>query len=273
MKVFDFNIHLPQKVSDDVNEVIDDDLNLDATGIVNGLKRHYPSIKHLEGANVLLFNQKLFHQTPDLSVFIKEVRSKFKHFLLTALTDFRDPLIDQYLDITRSQGVHAYMFNSYLQKIAEKDFEKVLHVCRFAEANNKIICIDGSYGTSKMYEYDNMKLACFVADHISKVPIVIIHSGGYRIMEAMLLAMDKRNVILDTSFSLNYYLGSSLEKDYAFAYKRLGAGRVVFGSDVPYMDFNEAHRQQLDFFERSGFSSDEIEKIFFHNAVQLTHGR
>lgn len=272
MTIFDFNIHLPQKISEDVNEVIHDDLNLDIRGLVNGLRLHYDSIRRAMGANILLFNQHLFRDGTDLSMFTKEVKGKFQQFLYTALIDFRDPHIDGYLERALEQGVHTFMFNSYLQEITENDFTKVLRVCRHAEANNKIICIDGSFGTSKMYTYDNMKLACFVADHVSKVPIVIIHSGGYRILEAMLLAMDKKNVLLDTSFSLNYYLGSSLEQDYAFAYRKLGSNRVLFGSDNPYMNFTEAYRQQIDFFERNKFSSTEIESIFYLNALSLVNG-
>jgi uncharacterized protein len=273
MKLFDFNIHLPQKESANVNEVIQDDLNLNSQGLINGLKRHYNSIEKTSGINILLFNQKLFDNDPDFSPFIRQIRNKFEHFLLTALIDFRNPLIDQYLDRAKKEGVHTFMFNSYLQKIAEQDYEKVLRVCRFAEANNTVICIDGSYGTSKMFTYDNMKLACYVADHITNVPIVIIHSGGYRIMEAMWLALDKKNVMLDTSFSLNYYLGSSLEQDYAFVYKRIGAKRVLFGSDVPYMKFDEAFSHQLDFFKRNGFSQEELGNIFYGNAMRLVHGK
>jgi predicted TIM-barrel fold metal-dependent hydrolase len=84
--------------------------------------------------------------------------------------------------------------------------------------------------------------------------------------------MDKKNVMLDTSFSLNYYLGSSIEKDYAFAYRRLGAKRVLFGSDVPYVNFENVFSEQLDFFNRFGFSSEDLENIFYKNAMRLAHG-
>lgn len=273
MKLFDFNIHLPQKVSEDVNDVIDDDLNLTVEGLINGLHRHYSTIKSVSGINVLLFNQRLFHNESDLSTFTTELKKKFESFLLTALIDFRDPLVNQCLDNAKAAGVSAFMFNSYLQKIADSDFERVLNVCKYAERNKKIICIDGSYGTSKMYAYDNMKLACFVADNITNVPIIIVHSGGYRILEAMLLAMDKNNVLLDTSFSLNYYLGSSLEQDYAFAYKKLGSGRVLFGSDIPYVNFPEILKQQMDFFHKAGFSSADLENIFYKNSIQLANAQ
>jgi uncharacterized protein len=273
MKIFDFNIHLPQNVSVNVDDVILDDLNLSSQGLTNGLNRHLASLKQLTGLNVLLFNQNLFEPKNDSILnFVNELKTQFEKILLTALIDFRMEQVSAYLDRARHEGVHTFMFNSYLQKIHETDFAKVLQVCKYAEANKIVVCIDASYGTSKMYTYDNLKLACFVADHITKVPIVIIHSGGYRVMEAMLLAMDKRNVFLDTSFSLNYYLGSSLEQDYAFAYKKLGAKRVLFGSDLPYLKFENAYSEQLDFFNRSGFSSDDLDHIFYKNSVRLVDG-
>jgi predicted TIM-barrel fold metal-dependent hydrolase len=164
------------------------------------------------------------------------------------------------------------MVNSYLQRIEDSDFPDVLKVFKFAETKKIIVCIDGSYGTSKMHAYDNSRLACYIADNVSRVPIVIIHSGGYRVMEAMLLAADKKNVLLDTSFSLNYYLGSSLEQDYAFVYKRLGSSRVLFGTDVPYMSFDDAFNEQFSFFERFSFRSEELENIFYNNAIKLADG-
>ena len=275
MKVFDFNIHLPTLVAGDVNNVIDEDLTLSGSGLLDGLIHHYNDLKGLDGLNVLLFNQNLFHQEKTIAPFVQELKKRYDNHLLTCLVNFRDKNVNSYLEKSLKEGVHAFMFNSYLQKIRRSDFEDVLNVCRFAEENNRMICIDGSYGTSKMYEYDNMLLACFVADHITKVPIVIIHSGGYRIIESMLLALDKPNVMLDTSFSLNYYIGSSLEQDYAFAYKKLGCDRVLFGSDNPYVKLAEVKEQQLTFFLKYGFSTAEIESIFYENATRLMrdHGR
>jgi uncharacterized protein len=272
MKIFDFNIHLPQKQSPDVNEVIADDLSLSIEGLERGLVVHAGKIKNAEGINVLMFNQDLFCGQGDLSRFKIGLKEHFKKFMLTSLVDFRKKNIKEYLANAFDQGVNAIMFNSYLQKIEERDFEAVLTACRYAEERGRIVCVDGSYGTSKMFQYDNMKLACALADNITKVPIMIIHSGGYRVMEAFLLAADKKNVMLDTSFSLNYYLGSSLEKDYAFVYKKIGADRVVFGSDIPYVEFDAVFNEQKSFFNKYGFTEEWQQKIFHDNALTLAHG-
>jgi predicted TIM-barrel fold metal-dependent hydrolase len=156
-----------------------------------------------------------------------------------------------------------------LQRIAESDFKQVLQVCEYASSKGLKICIDGSYGTSKMYTYDNMQLACFIADHIFETPIIIVHAGGYRVIEAMLLAADKKNVWLDTSFSLPYYQLSSIEQDFAYVIKKMDCHRVIFGSDHPYIQLQEALSSHLAFFEKYKFSDAQIEKILFTNALEL----
>lgn len=267
MKVFDFNIHLPFIVDDDVNIVISQDMSLNVEGIRLGLDHHKYVLRHCEGANFLLFNTNLFDN--DVSPFFKEVNSSLKIKKYTALIDFRRTDIHDYLDSLVKCGVNAVMLNSYLQKIQDHEFELILKVFQYAESLGLIICIDGSYGTSKMYKYDNLKLACFIADSIHKVPIVIVHSGGCRLLEAMLLSLDKSNVWLDTSFSLPYYENSSIELDFAYALKKMSCNQIVFGSDHPYMEFNETLEKHRNFFEKYRFKDSEIEKILYSNALNL----
>lgn len=268
MKVFDFNIHLPSiYVGENINSTIKRDLTLDSTGIVEGLKSHIAAIKHVDKVNFQLFNTCLFDN--EVSDFIQTAKSYSLEYTLTALTDFRRPDFHKYLLRAKAQGVQAIMFNSYIQHIATADFEQVLMVCKSAEELGMTICVDGSYGTAKMFEYENIKLACYLADRISRSPIVIVHSGGYNVLQAMLLALDKPNVWLDTSFSLPYYIGSSLEIDFAFAFKKMDYKRVVFGSDNPYMNIDDCVQIHQTFFEKYNFPASAIEDIFYNNAKLL----
>jgi hypothetical protein len=267
MKIFDFNIHLPFNNHLDVNVVINQDLNLTAEGIQAGFNFHKNAIAACEGANFLLFNTRLFNE--DVLPFFHSVYGYLKQVTYTALVDFRHDHIFDYINCLHAAGVHAIMFNSYLQCITESDFKQVLQVCEYGSSKGLKICIDGSYGTSKMYTYDNMRLACFIADHIFETPVVIVHAGGYRVIEAMLLAADKRNVWLDTSFSLPYYQGSSIEQDFAYVIKKMDCRRIVFGSDHPYIPFKEALSSYLDFFEKYKFNDVQIEKIIYSNALEL----
>lgn len=267
MVFFDFNIHLPFLKSDDVNDIIKQDLNLNCNDLIKGFEMHLNNISKCKGANFLLFNTKLFDE--DVSEFFKLSKAKFKESYYTALVDFRDENVYNYIDNLKTSGVNAIMFNSYLQQISENEFSRVISACKYASKNELIVCIDGSYGTSKMYAYDNIKLACLVADEVTDTPIVIVHSGGYRVIEAMLLAADKKNVWLDTSFSLPYYINSSIEQDFAFVLKQLNCDRIVFGSDYPYMEVEKTLEQHLNFFRKYSFSEEEQEKILFRNAFKL----
>jgi len=271
LQIFDFNIHLPSIQHDDVNVVIHQDLNLDVNEIQTGFKMHQHLFKKCVGVNFLLFNTNLF--LDDVNPFFESVKNVTRNAKYTALVDFRDNNVFAYIDKVKQYGVHAIMFSSYLQQISESDFLKVINVCKYAEEKKLIICIDGSYGTSKMYAFDNMKLACTIADIITIAPIVIIHSGGCRLIEAMLLAEDKKNVWLDTSFSLPYYLESSIEADFAYVLKKMSVERIVFGSDHPYLQYDEAISKHLTFFAKYNFSPFQIEKVMGLNALQLYDGR
>ncbi|MCW7482138.1 amidohydrolase family protein [Leptospira kanakyensis] len=229
-----------------------------------GFEVHKSKIDKADRINVLLFNTNLFNLEINLDIVFPN-----KNTVYTALIDFRRFDLISYLEKVYLSGVKAIMFNSYLQRISEADFLLVYKACKYAEEKGMIICIDGSFGTSKMYAYDNLKLSCFICDLIHKTPVVIVHSGGRRILDFMLLALDKDNVWLDTSFSLPFYIGSSAELDFAFAYKKLNCDRIVYGSDYPYNDFDEALKIHLDFFEKHRFSVLHIEQILYLNCKRL----
>jgi predicted TIM-barrel fold metal-dependent hydrolase len=267
MKIFDFNIHLPYINDENVNVVIENDMSLTAESLQKGFDRHKHILKDCSGANFLLFNTKLFDN--DVSFFFSRVESQVEIIKYTALIDFRREDIQNYIDNLVISGVSAVMINSYLQQIKDSDFGLVLDAFEYAAKKNLILCIDGSYGTSKMYEFDNLKLACFISDNITSVPIVIIHAGGYRLIEAMLLADDKKNVWLDTSFSLPYYEDSSLEIDFAYVLKKMNCDKIVFGSDHPYITFERALNIHLNFFSKYNFRNEDIEKLLYKNAIKL----
>jgi uncharacterized protein len=264
MKIFDFNVHLPSIQHEDVNRVIENDMSQDASGILAGISTQADAIKRMQRANIMLFNRHLFDSANTLIQDNPE-----KKLIFTCLIDFRRADALGYIDRAAEAGVKAIMFNSYLQQISDSDFLAVHQACRHAVAKKMVICIDGSFGTSKMYAYDNVRLACFIADLITTVPIIIVHSGGKRVLDVMLLALDKRNIFLDTSFSLPYYIGSSVEQDMAFAFKKIGTERILFGSDHPYINFHDAIKSHTAFFDKHSFSSRQIEQIMHDTAGQL----
>ena len=121
-----------------------------------------------------------------------------------------------------------------------------------------------------MYDFDNLKLVAFLSQNIQKSPIIILHSGGARIFDAMLIADACPNVFLETSFSLEYYKGCSLEKDMLYAYKKLGANKVIYASDYPAVGtLQESINNQINWLGQCDFSDTELEKVFFHNSMKI----
>lgn len=55
-----------------------------------------------------------------------------------------------------------------------------------------------------------------------------------------MVAKSNPNVYLDVSFTPAYFHGSSVADDCGFLIRRLPAGRVLYGSDFPYVPFAES---------------------------------
>jgi predicted TIM-barrel fold metal-dependent hydrolase len=69
--------------------------------------------------------------------------------------------------------------------------------------------------------------------------IVLAHAGGYRVLDAFMVAKSNPNVILESSFTLGYFAGSSVEQDLAFAMRCLPEDRAIYGSDYPEYEIGD----------------------------------
>jgi predicted TIM-barrel fold metal-dependent hydrolase len=269
LKIFDFNVHLPVIDAADASLRINDETALDAAGLLAAYRHHAGALSGLSGINFMLFNQQLFDGPVDLTAFVGEVKKTIENVSLTALLNFRSPDLAGIFDNLSAQKVKFVKFHSYVQKITQADAALASKAALMAQERNMGICIDTSYGTTSMYRHDNLSLACEVADLVDKVPIILLHSGGARLMEAMLIALSRPNVFLETSFSIPFYEGTSIAMDAAFAYKKTGAEKIIYASDFPYVSQEASLAAHHKFFDQHGFSNAEIEKIMFGNAINL----
>lgn len=107
------------------------------------------------------------------------------------------------------------------------------------------------------YESDPTDVSV-LAKRYPDVKIVMAHlcGCGYRGVEYI---ADCPNVYVDTS-------GGQPEDGFLqYAVKRLGADRLLYGSDAPCRDFGCQKSKVLD----AGLDSASLEKIFYKNAVEL----
>jgi predicted TIM-barrel fold metal-dependent hydrolase len=254
--MFDCNIHLPCGVSA-LESRLCDERNMAINELIACFRYHLPKLKsRIDAGNFMLFNERL--PPEEVAVFTALVREEFANARFTAICNVQNKNEFERLELLKHGGVDAITFHSYFQKISDNDFPQVLALAKTAADLNMPILIDTSYGSIAMYRYDNLKLAAFLLEEIKSIPIVLVHSGGARIIEAFLLADACPNVYLETSFSLPYYLGSSVEQDQAFAYKKLSE-RVIYGSDLPYIDIDESLSCLLTFTKKWGFSDTQVD--------------
>jgi predicted TIM-barrel fold metal-dependent hydrolase len=79
-----------------------------------------------------------------------------------------------------------------------------------------------------------------LAQEMPRLRMVLAHAGGHNVLEAFMAAKANPNVHLDISFTPAYFRGSSVAQDCGFVCRRLPPGRVLYGSDFPYVPFGES---------------------------------
>lgn len=255
----DFNIHLC--AGDSLSKLLQDDFTLECPALLKRIQKFLDcSGSELKSANLMLFNQAL--STKDVAV-VSSFCSNYsdKGIFLTLLASPDHITSCDQLHSLKMSGLSAITFHSYHQYITKGVYSDFSKLAGWAEELKMPILIDGSYGTLDIYNIDNLDFVAYLASLVKNVPIVIMHSGGARILEAMLLVESTSNLFLETSFTLPYYTGSSVENDLAFAYKKIGLERVVYGCDYPYITREASMAASLSFFDNYNFGLSAQEWI------------
>lgn len=258
--MIDWNVHLPCG-SENLEHRWSEERTMEGSDLIRCFEVHLPTLKKdLVCANFMVFNPSIDYH--GLEEFCSHVRRVYPNAHITILGDIfsEDPVC--HVRRLYDAGVNSLKFHCYFQYIEESNYKNILNLCIAAKEFKMPIFLDTSYGSLDMYRFDNLRLASYILKEINDIPVILLHSGGARILEAFLLADCCPNVFLDTSFSIPYYLGSSIEKDFAFAYKKIGVDRVLYGSDFPYISLDDSISKTREFFIRNDFSELEIETIF-----------
>lgn len=152
----------------------------------------------------------------------------------------------------------------YDQEITRNKYSNILEIAEYAEEKGMILTICSTYGSKLIYDTNGIELAILLKKKID-IPLILAHGGASKVIDAMSIALDYENIYLDLSFSLKYWWGSSILKDYAFALKKLNCERIFYGSDYPYVSFNDSLNFFLNFVKKYNFSETEKEQFLFEN--------
>jgi predicted TIM-barrel fold metal-dependent hydrolase len=181
-------------------------------------------------------------------------------FFFTLQPDFRRADALERVELAAAAGFRGLTFHSYLQEIAAQDYPAVVRLAQRASGLGLFSGFCTAHGSKRMFDFYSLPLVAEVAKVVSG-PVFLYHNGGARVLEAMLLCEMWPNLYLETSFSLSYWKGSSVEADLAFAIKKIGPQRVLFGSDAPFVGLGAALRDHEVFFSSHRFEPSETELI------------
>lgn len=257
MKLTDMQVY-PTAVAD--HEAVGRTGGAELKAACAGYARSFKKLGVARGLVVIL-NPDFFRKSENSRELAKASAAHPGAFEFAAMLDFRAKDAGDLLEEAARAGVRSLKFHPYRQKIAKEDLARAADLAAAAERRGLYPTVCCSYGTRDLGRYSGLALAGLLAGRL-KGPIVMAHAGGAKLLDAMLIAADAPNVFLDTSFTLDYYAGSSLEGDLAFAVRKLGPSRWMFGSDAPFVAQADSVRRARSFFRKHRFLPNEIEEIF-----------
>ncbi len=126
-------------------------------------------------------------------------------------------------------------------------------------------------------EKDDMKLVQDILAFVEKfkqLPIILAHAGGFKHKKIIPLAK-RSNIYLDLSYSLMTFIRFS-KYDYLKAFmtalKKIGASKIIFGSDFPECTVAESISILLEILDDFEYNQEDKAKILSGNILKLIGG-
>ena len=146
----------------------------------------------------------------------------------------------------------------------EKDKESIIEILNLCNKLDLIVmfCTYVANRISLMAETDPYRQLISIIRKSPKTRIVLIHGGLYRLLEYADLARFNENIILDLSYTLLKYQGSSLDHDIKYLFREFDR-RICIGSDHPEYSLSSTRKRAEELSE--GISPEKIKNIFYRN--------
>lgn len=200
----------------------------------------------------------------DERVFEKEILRIPPRLALAVMINFRRPYFVEIIKRARERGAIGVKILTYEQEITVQDYPALRELAGEVERQDMFLTICSTFGSKKLYAHDAIGLASHLLQEGFSAPLIMAHGGGSRARDVFLLMDDAANVYVDTSFTTTYWRGSAVIDELAYMLRRFPA-RCFFGSDTPYVPWEEVQRDAKDLLMK--LPEECQEKLLYVNAA------
>ncbi len=191
-----------------------------------------------------------------------EVRSASEHLHPLAFLDFNKfeslSALTVFLDRVSQLGYTGVKIHPRLSGIT---FSHDWLPSAIAEANrrNLTVFLCTYLGSGSQLTLRDLAIAL---DSVESPRVVLLHGGGVKLLEASELVRNNPSVLLDLSFTLCKYPGSSIDADIQFLFSHFDR-RICIGSDSPEFSLQQFRTRFEHFAE--GLPIDKVQNIGHRN--------
>jgi len=153
-----------------------------------------------------------------------------------------------------------------LQKFEPWDY-RILPILEIAAQLNIPVLFDLFLRDVEAAKLNNPFAYDAIAKRLPELNIILAHSGGCYLTDAMNVAKMNRNIYLDISYSLIYYQNNPIYKDFVTLIRKIGVNKFIYGSDFPEMDIFTYYEKSKEVLKELPIDNQEL--IYSRNILSL----
>lgn len=152
----------------------------------------------------------------------------------------------------------------------EKDEKRIIEVMNSCYENDLVVFICTFYSSeiNDFPQRDPFWQLVNIFKNSAKTKTILVHGGTTRILEYSDLARFNSNILLDLSYTIVKYQGSSLDLDIHYLFDSFDR-KLCIGTDHPEFNYKEL-RKNLDLLSRD-IPRKKLENIYFKNLTDIFH--
>ncbi|OGI17033.1 MAG: hypothetical protein A2287_00065 [Candidatus Melainabacteria bacterium RIFOXYA12_FULL_32_12] len=198
------------------------------------------------------------------------IRSKSTSLYPVAYFDFEEikdnNSISIYLKFIKQKGYIGIKIHPRFSRISLEN-EYLEYIIKQANELKLVVMICTYFESKGFSDQNNLITLRKFLQKIDNQKIILLHSGTIHLLEMMQIAKNFENVILDLSYTLCKYEGSSVDLDINYLFKNFDK-RICVGSDSPEITLNQL-RKRFEFFSEK-IKIEKAENIAFRNILNFT---